>query len=414
MNQPTRTMIGFASVVSFMAIAPAQRAVAQEATPDSTAAIAMLRSTCGSDVARNGTGLLNGAVRDVENNPVGAVAVTIGWRRPLDAKSAGNRAGATTDQPALGQLTDAEGRWHICGAPLHAALSIRAVADEGSDERIAMLDDGHSVASVDLSLHSVASGGSAARTARTSALVVFSVEDRNGNSLAGVTLDLVPANGPARRVVTDSAGRAIVPAIEPGRARVSSLGMGYRPGELLVPLDVGRNTVPLILDAVRIPVLATIRVIGDREVLARHQDFESRRSLRQTTVSITAEDIAKRNPVDTWQMLTNVPSMRVIQYGSGAPGVFAMSSREQRVVQRRDGSGGGTSVPCWYRVMIDGVTLPDAMPDLSTVLPTPSDVHGIEVFAGLATIPPQYNSMVADGQGGSKSPACGLIAIWTK
>jgi len=413
-NQPTRTMIGFASVVSFMAIAPAQRAVAQEATPDSTAAIAMLRSTCGSDVARNGTGLLSGAVRDVENNPVGAVAVTIGWRRPLDAKSAGNRAGATTDKPVLGELTDAEGRWHMCGAPLNTELSIRAVADEGSDERIAMLDDGHSVASVDLSLHSVASGGSAARTARTSALVVFSVEDRNGNSLAGVTLDLVPANGPARRVVTDSAGRAIVPAIEPGRARVSSLGMGYRPGELLVPLDVGRNTVPLILDAVRIPVLATIRVIGDREVLARHQDFESRRSLRQTTVSITAEDIAKRNPVDTWQMLTNVPSMRVIQYGSGAPGVFAMSSREQRVVQRRDGSGGGTSVPCWYRVMIDGVTLPDAMPDLSTVLPTPSDVHGIEVFAGLATIPPQYNSMVADGQGGSKSPACGLIAIWTK
>jgi hypothetical protein len=64
--------------------------------------------------------------------------------------------------------------------------------------------------------------------------------------------------------------------------------------------------------------------------------------------------------------------------------------------------------------MLDGVVLPDAMPDLSTVLPSPSEVHGIEVFAGLATIPPQYNGIVADVQGGARSPACGLIAIWTK
>jgi hypothetical protein len=407
-------MMGVASAVWLLGIAPASRASGQAAPLDSAAAIAVLRSTCGGDIARSGTGLLRGEARDVEALPVGSVAVTIAWRRPLDAQSGGNRPGVTTDKPVLGRLTDAQGRWHICGAPLHTELSIRAVADEGSDDRIATLDEAHPVASVDFSLRLVAAGDNATRSARTSALVVFSVEDRNGNSLAGVTLDVVPANGPARRVVTDSAGRAIVPAIEPGRARVNSLGIGYRPGELSVPLDVGRNTVPLILDAARIPTLATVRVIGDREVLARHREFEMRRSLRQTTASITAEDIEKRNPVDTWQMLTNVPSMRVIQYGSGAPGVFAMSTREQRVVQRRDGSGGGTSVPCWYRVMPDGVTLPDATPDLSTVLPSPSDVHGIEVFAGLATIPPQYNSMVADGQGGSKSPACGLIAIWTK
>jgi hypothetical protein len=64
--------------------------------------------------------------------------------------------------------------------------------------------------------------------------------------------------------------------------------------------------------------------------------------------------------------------------------------------------------------MLDGVTLPDQMPDLSTVLPVPSEVHGIEVFAGLATIPPQYNSAVSDGQGGARPNSCGLIAIWTK
>jgi hypothetical protein len=314
----------------------------------------------------------------------------------------------------LGALSDAQGHWHICGVPLHTVLAVRAAADEGSDERTATLDEAHPAASVEFTLRVVVRKGGAARPERTSALVVFSVEDRAGNALGGITLDIVPANGPARRVVTDSAGRAIVPAVAPGRARVTSLAIGYRPGELNVPLDAGRNTVPVILDAARIPTLATVRVIGDREVLARHQPFESRRSLGQTTVSITAEDIEKRNPVDTWQMLTNVPAMRVIQYGAGVPGVFAMSTREQPVVRNRGAPGGLSTAPCWYRVMLDGLMLPDLMPDLSIVLPVPSEVHGIEVFAGLATIPPQYNGAVSDGQGGSRPNSCGLIAIWTK
>jgi hypothetical protein len=269
------------------------------------------------------------------------------------------------------------------------------------------------VASVDFALRTMAFGGSAARTPQTNAIVVFSVEDRNGNTLAGVTIDVTPAIGAARRVVTDADGRALVPSLQPGRAKVNSLAIGYRPGELFVPLDVGRNTVPLILDAVKIPTLATVRVIGDRPMLARHQEFETRRAQHLATASITADDIEKRNPIDTWQMLTNVPSMRVTQ-GAGMAGVYAMSNREQPVVKRLDGQGGGASVPCWYRVMIDNVMLPDPQPDLSNVLPNPHEVHGIEVFAGLATIPVQYQQHVTDAQGNSRSNTCGLIVVWTK
>jgi hypothetical protein len=271
------------------------------------------------------------------------------------------------------------------------------------------------VESLDLSLEAEPGRSALAHTSQTSALVVFSVQDRDGNALGGVSLALAPANGPVRTVLTDSAGRAIIPAVDPGRATVKSLAIGYKPGELFIPLDAGRNTVPLILDAARIPTLATIRVIGDREMLARHQEFELRRSMRQTTLSITAEEIARRNPTDTWQMLTNVPSMRVNQYGAGgAPGVYAMSTRETPIVQRKGSVGGGVSTPCWYRVMVDGVVLQDPMPDLSQVLPTPGDVHGIEIFAGLATIPPQYSGPVTDSDGNPKSKSCGLIAVWTK
>jgi hypothetical protein len=312
-----------------MGIAAGRRASAQAVPLDSAAAVALLDSTCGSALPGQRVGLLRGDVRDADTSLVPGAAVTIAWTRPADVPSGVIGSIISTATPALGALSDAQGHWHIGGAPLRTALSIRAVADEGSDERVATLDEGHPVASVEFSLRLVVSKGRAAHPERTTALVVFSVEDRAGNALGGITLDIVPANGPARRVVTDSAGRAIVPAVAPGRARVTSLAIGYRPGELFVPRDAVRNTVPVILDVARIPTRATVRVIGDREVLARHQPFESRRSLGQTTVSITAEDIEKRNPADTWQMLTNVPAMRVIQYGAGVPGVLAMSTREQ-------------------------------------------------------------------------------------
>lgn len=410
-----RSSVVVASVVSALACASnalAQTSSAPEPVLAGEAARAALHTTCPLGTTPPGTGLLRGVVRDSELNPAGSVAVTITWH-VADVVPATGKNVMPAAAPALGALTDSLGNWHICGAPLHTPVAIRAAGDEGYDERATTIDDAHPVGSIDFSLRAIAHGGTAARTPQSNAIVVFSVEDRNGNALGGVTVEITPAVGPSHRVVTDTTGRAIVPALLPGRAKVNSLAIGFRPGELYVPLDVGRNTVPLILDAVKIPTLATVRVIGDRTMLARHQDFESRRAQHLTTVSITADDIEKRNPLDTWQMLTNVPSMRVTQ-GAGMAGVYAMSNREQPVVRRLDGQGGGASVPCWYRVMIDNVMLPDAQPDLSNVLPNPHEVHGIEVFAGLATIPVQYNSRVTDSQGNTRSNTCGLIVVWTK
>jgi hypothetical protein len=393
---------------------PSRIAGAQGAPVASGKSAAELLAACGAEFAGRATGVVRGEVRDADSRPVGSVAVTVRWSMAPDVEIGAARPGAAVRQETLGVLSDSAGHWHLCGAPLRTTLAIRAASDEGSDERTATLDETHRVESFDMSLHQAAVRSRMAHASQTTALVVFTVQDHDGNALGGVTIDLAPNNGSAQKVVTDSAGRAIIPSVEPGRAKVSSLAIGYRPGEIFVPLDAGRNTVPLILDAARIPTLATVRVIGDREMLLRHQEFEMRRSMHQTSVSITAEDIASRNPADTWQMLTNVPSMRVNQYGAGgAPGVYAMSTREMPVVQRKGGSG-GVSSPCWYSVMIDGVVLHDPMPDLSQVLPQPGDVHGIEIFAGLATIPPQYAGPVDDGNGNLKSKSCGLIAVWTK
>jgi hypothetical protein len=64
------------------------------------------------------------------------------------------------------------------------------------------------------------------------------------------------------------------------------------------------------------------------------------------------------------------------------------------------------------RVMIDEVLAPEEQMASTTAtnlahLPPPSDIHGIEVFAGPASIPGKYS-----GLGSGKW--CGLIMLWTK
>jgi hypothetical protein len=66
--------------------------------------------------------------------------------------------------------------------------------------------------------------------------------------------------------------------------------------------------------------------------------------------------------------------------------------------------------PCFLLVMVDGLMMnkvgTEAGFDLRQ-LPAPDEIHGIEVFAGPAAIPPQYG-------GAGTGKWCGLIAIWTR
>jgi len=55
------------------------------------------------------------------------------------------------------------------------------------------------------------------------------------------------------------------------------------------------------------------------------------------------------------------------------------------------------------QVYLDQVPLPS--PFNLDLLPPPREIAGIEVYAGSATIPPQFNGM---------NRGCGVILVWTK
>ncbi len=376
----------------------------------------LLRAGCSRDVVANHESLLRGTVHDSLGRAAPHAAVTVSFQD--NVQKTATPAGAATlgwKEQSLGVLTDDAGQWRLCGVPRGRALVLRVVTDDGADARRMSLDDGQAFATTNLVLSRskaiadaamtrAAVGGSLAEGG--SAVVEISVFTRSGVPIEGATVELTPHGGPSRAVRTLASGHALVPAVEPGIVRVRARGIGFKPGELSVSVAAGRNTVPIILDAARSPTLDTVRVMGNRVVLARYQEFEARRLNHEATASFTEDDIEKRNPTQTWQMLTNVSAIDVSDRQEHGNFMVVATSRRGMITDVNPGGG----QPCFLKVMVDGVLLPadDATGRTNlSALPPPSSIHGIEVFAGAASIPLRYT-----GAGAGKW--CGLIAIWTK
>jgi carboxypeptidase family protein len=229
--------------------------------------------------------------------------------------------------------------------------------------------------------------------------VQFEVVDPNGEALGDVTLEAQSPSGSTQTVVTPANGHIALREAAPGRMVLRARRIGYQPGEVTVTVAPGRNDVTVILSELTPPELDTVRVVASARVAARLQGFEERRAKKVATVSITREDILRRNPTEAWQMLANVPSLRIVENDTV---VAAASPRAMLSSFKND--------VCYVAIAVDGVvknpSRPNSAVDLRE-LPRPEDIHGIEFFAGPSSIPVQFNSQ-------AKGTWCGLIAIWTR
>jgi hypothetical protein len=276
-------------------------------------------------------------------------------------------------------------------------LSVSVVSDSGSDAQQTRL--AADFGAVDLVARRDGQGlnkpGGSSR-----ALVELAVYNLQGALLPDATLEVKPQSGPTRTVVTGPTGRALIPDVAPGTIVIRARRIGFKPGELSASVEAGRNTVPILLSEVSTPTLDTVRVVGGRRVTTRLDEFDLRNRSGAATASITRAEIVKRNPVDAWQMLTNVPSIKIID----SSGVTAQSTRSGHLTPNL------TLAPCYLLVAVDGLVLnkgPGQGAFDLRQLPKPEEIHGIEVFAGAASIPLQYGG-VGDGKW------CGLIAVWTR
>ena len=364
-----------------------------------------LLAACPKDSVRNGEGMLHGNVRDEGATALQGAAVTVTWQGDFHAVATTGSANLGYTEKTLGTLSDGTGYWRVCGVPRGTPLVVHVATDSGSDLRTVRLEGPRDFAAVDLVVHhatptAAREAQSAAGLTRPRALIEIAVTELGGGPLPDATVEIL-GDGRTRTVITGPRGRALVPDIAPGLLVVRAKHVGFKQGQLAVTVEPGRNTIPIVLSTVSMPTLDTVRVVGDQALhgMRRNDEFDTRRLNHSATASFTRDDIVKRNPVDVWQMLTAVPSIRIVD----SAGVTVESTRSLNVNPDMSVS------KCYLTVMVDGLVMnaaPQQAFDLR-LLPKPEEIHGVEVFAGPSSIPPQYN-------GAGTNKWCGLIAVWTR
>lgn len=354
------------------------------------------RTACGEATADR-SGLVRGTVRDLAGAPVPNAAVVVSWMGSVKIGVQGNSDRVGWAEQTVGVLSDANGRWRACGVPRDVLFTVRVKTDAGSDARRTRLAEDQAMLVADLVPHPVAATSDIVVAKESRALVEFWATDDQGTLVPGVTLDVNLPGGGTRTLNTGTTGHALIPDVAPGRLTVQARKIGFRPGVIAVAIAAGRNTIPIIISSADFPTLDTVRIVGDeRKRNDRLDEFESRRLNAAATWSITRAEILKRNPTSAWQMLSSIPGIKVAENGGF---VRALPTRVVQVslLDNR---------PCFMKVAVDGVVWQDDPPNLAN-LPSPDAIHGIEVFAGPASIPLQYG-------GTGKDKWCGLIAVWTR
>jgi len=203
-----------------------------------------------------------------------------------------------------------------------------------------------------------------------------------------------------RLAVTDSTGIARVRLGGVGETRIIVRAIGFATKNVVVTgREEGDSLTVLLVRSADAQTLPVVDVRAPPNVgLSRYADYERRRTSGRTGIFITQAEIERQNSSNLLDIFRRYPSIKVVD----SLGVqFVASARTPKPVIKptRD-----DLAPCILRMLIDGVPLP---PDFDLSQIQVRDVHGVEVYAGPASIPVELAGMVRDSQ-------CGVVMVWTR
>jgi hypothetical protein len=231
-----------------------------------------------------------------------------------------------------------------------------------------------------LGLAAVRAGAQApARTGVVEGLVL----DALGKPIVSVEVTAMKTGVSVR---TDTSGHFSLPPLASGSADISFRRLAFAPVILMMQVPAGDTTDVEVTLSVVAQELKAVVVQADAAQLRQLEAFESRR--RQGIGHfITRYQIEQRQPHTLADMLRMVPGAIVVNGDNGRTGL-----RFNRVARN-----------CPPQFFVDGIQTSnfslDEMP--------PSDVEGIEIYAGPAGLPPEYNRLYG-------TSSCGSVIIWTR
>jgi hypothetical protein len=236
--------------------------------------------------------------------------------------------------------------------------------------------------------------------AQPAAVALRVIDSASTAPLAHVRVTIV---GVAGEGTTDASGRFFYTAPRPGPVVFVLRRLGFSPGMLTADLVAG-DTASIEFAMSAVPhSLAAVTVEDSLESTSSFRNgFERRLANRLGGAYITRADIAKRRPVQTTDLLRRIPSLQ-IRDSSGV--TVAVSGRMKKMVSRATPTGPSVHLAeCVLQVAVDG-SFKEWGFDVNAI--PPEQIHGIEVYAGPATIPAEYAMLRRDAH-------CGAILIWTR
>ena len=210
------------------------------------------------------------------------------------------------------------------------------------------------------------------------------VRDSSGAGIAGAEISVA---GTGLRAHTNDQGEFRLTNVPAGTVAVGVRRLGFVPVVANVVIAGNEAAVVSVIVAPLAQSLAAIIVRGDRrfEDYGRLAGFYQRRSRSSGGHFITREQIDQRNPAQLTDLFRNVPGARI------------HSSTFNNVVRFR-------GMRCAPLVWLDGFPATAAEFDLDAL--DPYIVEGVEVYLGVATVPPEFRWVRGGG-------SCGAIVIWT-
>ena len=198
--------------------------------------------------------------------------------------------------------------------------------------------------------------------------------------------------------------------------------MRVRSARLCALIGLGAASTLSAQDTTRAQKLSTVTVKESAEVLSvRLAGFERRRLLKQGSVSFfTGEEILNRGTIRLTDALRRAHGVKIVDSDNGdklvassrmqlpsGGGVLVRGVGKQQPSNVTSGSSASSSAglaPCIMPIAVDGHLKEKgfAIDDIPV-----TDVHGVEVYPGAASLPAEFGSMKPDGW-------CGLVVIWTR
>ena len=210
------------------------------------------------------------------------------------------------------------------------------------------------------------------------------VTDSAGNPVPGADVSI---EGTSIRRSTDQTGRATLGPLAPGRATVRIRRLGFAQLTAVVRLASAKVEVRCRLTAIaadlqRVVVKAS-ELKPDRYAGTTRYDAFYRRRAQGIGTFLTREMIDARNAQKSEDLLGMVTGVRV-RYRGSTP--FVQFLRCDHV-----------------NFYIDGIRSHDGFRDFSAL--SPLDIEAMEVYHGLATVPPEFSPQPND---------CAAIVVWTR